>query len=209
MDITGNSLVIKARFIDYLLDSLSIGDTCIGQEVMYGTNRRLADLVLIADNKLHAFEIKSRNDNLRRIHDQLLNYERIFDYIHVITTADHLAGLRTIQKKNFGLYLIDSEGRIAHKRKAPEQKSFSPQDAVDTIPALFLKKRYAFPSAWPADKIRAEALKMDTDTIKGDLYAYLKHTISPRYRNFMESRGRRVHFEDVLILSMRNYSVLW
>lgn len=102
MNLDSNSFIIKARFIDHILNSFCSDNICIGQEVMYGTNRLLADLVLVADGKLYAFEIKAYNDDLRRIENQLANYRKIFDFIYVITTENHLANIRNIHQKKVG-----------------------------------------------------------------------------------------------------------
>ena len=99
MNLDSNSFIIKARFIDHILNSFCSDNICIGQEVMYGTNR-----LLVADGKLYAFEIKAYNDDLRRIENQLANYRKIFDFIYVITTENHLANIRNIhQKKSWNL----------------------------------------------------------------------------------------------------------
>jgi hypothetical protein len=175
---------------------------------MYGTNRLLADLVLVANNRLYAFEIKSANDDLRRIENQLINYKKIFDYICVITTDNHLSEVRGISIKNFGIYVINPNGKIEEKRKAPELKFFSKEEALYTISASFLKKHYSLPSIWAADQVRAELLKKKKYVIKDSLYAYMRSVISYKYENFIEDKGEVVHFEDVSILSLRNYSVL-
>lgn len=210
MNLIGNSYIIKARFIDYILSNkvFCSDNLCIGQEVMYGTNRLFADMVLVENDKLYAIEIKSQNDDLRRIENQLANYRKIFDYIYVITTENHLAEIRGIQKKNFGIYLFHSDGSIQEKRKAPQQKSFSKEDALDTIPATFLKKYFSLPSIWTADQVRTKLLKNKKDTIKECLHTYMKSIIHYKYENFMENKGEVAHFEDVSILSLRNYSVL-
>lgn len=210
MNLINDSCIIKARFIDYLLSDniFSSDDIFIGQEVMYGTNRLLADLVLIANDKLYAFEIKSYNDDLRRIENQLINYRKIFDYIYVITTENHFAEVKSISQKKIGIYTINPDGGIVGKKNAPEQKFFSKEEALNTIPASFLKKHYSLPSAWTADQVRKELLKIKKDLIKNSLYAYMKSIISYKYENFIENKGEVVHFEDISILSLRNYSVL-
>lgn len=210
MNLISNSSIIKARFIDYILSNSTFGsgNICIGQEVMYGTNRLLADLVLVSNDKLYAIEIKSHNDDLRRIENQLTNYRKIFDYIYVITTENHLAKIRSIPKKTFGIYVFSSDGIIVEKRKAPEQKFFSKNEALNTIPAVFLKKYFALPSEWTADRARGELLKRNKYIIKNSLHDYMKSIIAYKYVNFIEDKGEVVHFEDVSILSLRNYFVL-
>ena len=208
MNLDSNSFIIKARFIDHILNSFCSDNICIGQEVMYGTNRLLADLVLVADCKLYAFEIKAYNDDLRRIENQLANYRKIFDFIYVITTENHLANIRNIHQKKVGIYVFNPDGTISEKRRALEQKVFSKEDALNTIPALFLKKYFSLPSTLTADQVRGKLMNCKREIVKNSLHSYMKSIISYKYENFIENKGEVVHFEDVSILSLRNYSVL-
>lgn len=208
MNLDSNSFIIKARFIDYILNNFCADTICIGQEVMYGTGRLFADLILVADGKLYAFEIKAHNDDLRRIENQLINYTKIFDFTYVITTNNHLASIKNIHQKKIGIYVFNSDGTISEERKAPEQKVFSKEDALNTIPALFLKKHFSLPSTWTADQVRKKLMNSKKEIIKNSLHAYMKSIISYKFENFIENKGEVVHFEDVSILSLRNYSVL-
>lgn len=208
MNLDSNSFIIKARFIDYILTSFNTDDICIGQEVMYGTSHLLADLVMVSEDKLYAFEIKAYNDDLRRIENQLTNYKKIFDYVYIITTENHLANINDINLHKIGIYVFNSDGTISKKKKAFEQNTFSKEEALNTIPAVFLKKYYSLPSKWTAEQVRKKLLTNKKEIIKNSLHAYMKNIISYKYDNFIRSKGEVVHFEDVSILSLRNYSVL-
>jgi len=210
MNIISNPDVIKARFIDYILDNsfYSTDNLCIGQEVMYGTNRLFADMVLITGDKLYAFEVKSRNDDLRRIENQLLNYKKIFDYVFVITAENHIAQVKALSKMKIGIFMFNQDGAFHEIKKAPILQTFSKEDALNTIPATFLKKYFSTNSKLTADQVRLSLLKQKKSVIKECLHAYMKSKISYKYDNFMNEKGESVHFEDISILSLRNYSVL-
>jgi hypothetical protein len=210
MNIISNPDIIKARFIDYILESnpFHIDSFCIGQEVMYGTNKLFADMVLITDDKLYAIEVKSRNDNLRRIENQLLNYKKIFDFVLVVTTKNHIAHIKSFSNKRIGIYLFTQEGAFQEIKKAPTLQTFSKEDALNTIPAFFLKKYFSISSRLTADQVRLILMKQKKTTIKECLLSYMKSKISYKYNNFLNEKGESAHFEDISILSLRNYSVM-
>nr|MCY2673630.1 sce7726 family protein [Bacteroides fragilis] len=177
MNLDNNSFIIKARFIDHILNSFCSDNICIGQEVMYGTNRLLADLVLVADGKLYAFEIKAYNDDLRRIENQLANYRKIFDFIYVITTENHLANIRNIHQKKVGIYVFNPDGTISEKRRALEQKS-SQRRCFKYNSSPFLKKYFSLPSTLTADQVRGKLMNCKREIVKNSLHSYMKSIIS-------------------------------
>lgn len=52
--------------------------------VPYLRAQREADLIMIKNKKLFAFEIKSKRDNLYKLSGQLEDYKSTFDYIYVV-----------------------------------------------------------------------------------------------------------------------------
>ena len=120
----------------------------------------------------------------------------------------HLANIRNIHQKKVGIYVFNPDGTISEKRRALEQKVFSKEDALNTIPALFLKKYFSLPSTLTADQVRGKLMNCKREIVKNSLHSYMKSIISYKYENFIENKGEVVHFEDVSILSLRNYSVL-
>jgi hypothetical protein len=209
-NINSNSDIIKAKFIDYIFECnpFYTHNFCIGQEVMYGTNRLFADMVLIINDKLYAVEIKAQNDDLRRIENQLSNYNKIFDSVFVITTDNHISKIKALSNKKIGIYLFTKDGTFKEIKKAPILQAFSKEEALNTIPASFLKKYFSTNSKLTADQARLRLVKQKKSTIKDCLHTYMKCKISYKYDNFLNEKGESVHFEDIPILSLRNYSVL-
>ena len=56
---------LKCRIIDYLLQIYP--NIIIGNEIMFGSSRNSADLLAIIGNQIIAIEIKSKDDNLKRL----------------------------------------------------------------------------------------------------------------------------------------------
>ncbi|MCG2585825.1 sce7726 family protein [Massilia sp. TS11] len=80
-----NESDIKAAVIDKLFASAALSDAVLINEMVIANWSRRADLV-VANGKLHAFEIKSDFDSLRRLHGQIETYLTRFDKVTVVCT---------------------------------------------------------------------------------------------------------------------------
>ncbi len=76
---------IKAAVIDKLFASDALSDAVLINEMVIANWSRRADLV-VANGKLHAFEIKSDLDTLRRLDGQVETYLQRFDKVTVVCT---------------------------------------------------------------------------------------------------------------------------
>jgi hypothetical protein len=76
---------IKAAVIDKLFSAEALKDAVLINEMVVANWSRRADLV-VANGKLHAFEIKSDLDSLRRLEGQLETYLHRFDKVTVVST---------------------------------------------------------------------------------------------------------------------------
>lgn len=211
MEILAKADVIKAKFIDFILNDGFIAnsiDLCIGQEVMYGNNKMFADMVIVSNDKLYAIEIKAQNDSFKRLENQLLNYKQIFDYVFVIVTENHLHALEKIPINYFGILVIDDKFNFKEIRKAKVIKKIVKSEVLGTIPAVYLKKYFSIKEACTADELRLKLTKRPVSELKVALLDYMKSKILYKYENFLEEKGEYSHYEDVSILSLRNYSIL-
>lgn len=77
---------IKAAVIDKLFASAALSDAVLINEMVIANWSRRADLV-VANGKLHAFEIKSDFDSLRRLPGQVETYLSRFDKVTVVCTS--------------------------------------------------------------------------------------------------------------------------
>ena len=60
--------IIKAKVIDFLIEKFD--GVVIGDEVMYGSNRKVVDLLALYNGETYAIEIKSVKDDLRRLPEE-------------------------------------------------------------------------------------------------------------------------------------------
>ncbi len=81
---------IKAAVIDKLFSADALTDAVLINEMVVANWSRRADLV-VANGKLHAFEIKSDLDSLRRLEGQLETYLHRFDKVTVVSTPKYIS----------------------------------------------------------------------------------------------------------------------
>ena len=79
----------------------------IAVEAKYASSKRRAD-VLVSGQDICAFEIKSDQDSLKRIHDQIEDYKKTFDKFFIVTTPKHLRKIKKILGKKTGLMLFEN-----------------------------------------------------------------------------------------------------
>lgn len=189
---------IKAKVIDWLLTCQK--DILIGNEIMYGTSRKVVDLLAIIDNKAIAIEIKSASDKLNRLQDQLEEYYKVFDKVIIITSTSHLNSIKQIIPKGTGIYTI-SNGKI-RKINAPFlNRNQSKLEILYTISSSFLKKQYPRYKALNEHEIRfllSKKKKADIHTLLIDFY---KYRLTEKYQLFVRERGEHTLIDDIPTLS--------
>lgn len=87
-------------------------------ELTISEESKIVDLVFCKENLSYAYEIKAWNDDMRRLPAQLDAYCKLFDYIYVATTANHLDQLQLIPDF-VGIVLYSTKTKkIVYKRRA-------------------------------------------------------------------------------------------
>lgn len=193
--------LIKARVIDFLIELFD--GVIIGNEVKYGSSRKVVDLLALYNNETYAIEIKSSQDDLRRLPVQLAEYSRIFDHTIVFSTNEHLSRIRSLTKNSVSLYEVDADGGIDGKylrRKNRTQKG----EMLATMNSSFLRKQLRIVKTLNSDDIRRKAMRYNKVLIHALLYDYFKAKLSAPFKLFLEERsGERTEIDDIIILSNR------
>lgn len=127
---------IKVKFIGWLLRgglSFSPVTEAIGTEVLFSRNKRKADLLIISKT-LHAFEIKSDRDTIKKFHAQLPDYLRTFPKFSVITTPKYFKQVKRLVPETAGLILFQAGS--FHVKRPARAKANPRKDAL----LMFLSK---------------------------------------------------------------------
>ncbi len=80
------------------------------EELCIGKSR--ADAILVRENKIIGFEIKSDKDNLLRLEDQMKDYTRFCDECYIVTGDKHIEEIPMVAPEFYGIIRIhlDDEG---------------------------------------------------------------------------------------------------
>ena len=74
------------------------------EELCIGKSR--ADAILVQENKITGFEIKSDKDNLLRLEDQMKDYTRFCDECYIVTGDKHLEEIPLVVPEFYGIIRI-------------------------------------------------------------------------------------------------------
>jgi hypothetical protein len=191
---------IKSQIIDFLMSSFS-NDLFIGNEVMYGTKRKLIDLLVLDKNQLIAIEIKADNDDLRRLQEQINESKKIFDFIIVCTTMAHLEKVKQLLSNDIGIYSV-AERDIKVIRKPKKQKKLDKQEMLFSINSNFLRKNLRSGiSSINSDEVRQYYFRESTNKIHNLFAEYLQQKIQSKFNLFLQNRGEFTHIDDIPLLS--------
>lgn len=155
------------------------GDVKIASEVMYGSSRRVVDMAFIYKENIYAIEIKSEADNTSRLKGQLSEYEKIFDYILVFTSPNHINEVSQLVNEKIGVYSVDRE--IINQNQRPRKNTDTDKyEMLSTIPSSYIKKELDFSGALDSDEIRKRASKVSKQKIHDMLISHMYNIFSKR-----------------------------
>lgn len=192
--------IIKAKVIDFLIEMFD--GVVIGDEVKYGSSRKVVDLLALYRGETYAIEIKSSKDDLRRLPEQIAEYSKIFDHTMVFTTIDHLAKMKQVSKTKVSVFIFCSEdtfdGRLLEKRN-----NVLKSEMLATMNASFIRKRLDISNFTDSDDIRKKAMRYTKEVIQTLLYEYFMGKCLAPYNLFLEERIVKTEVDDLIILSNR------
>ena len=189
-----NEKKIKCILIDYLMEIYPQA-LLIGVEVPYISMKRRVDVLLITkEQKLIAFEIKSDQDNLNRLSEQITDYKQTFDELYIVTSGKY-SGVFKKLSKNIGGISIDCKARST--RDAIQIKRLSKQNL-----SYFLQKRdfkqVGFASNLPVSTLRNKLTKIySTAQIHEFAIASLLRRYSPRFELFKKYKEQNTTEQDL------------
>ena len=167
--LTANAL--KEIVVSFLLQRDS--DGAIGSEVMYGSSRRVADIVFISKGHSYAIEIKSKYDTIARLEGQLLDYQTLFDYILVFSAPNHIQAISNVAPSFVGLYSISEDG-IQMIRRERLNHQVKKNEMLLSIPSAIVKTDFSVKGKLSSDEIRSVVIKKSYKTIHDYFIDYCK-----------------------------------
>lgn len=196
----GDAEYIKTKVIKWLLAgnlSFDSSKDSIGAEVLFSTNRRSADLLILSQN-FHALEIKGFLDDPRKLEGQLDDYHKTFDKVSVIATPKHLDEVKKIIKPYTGLILFDGETfkvrKSAKQRKRLDKSSLLMFLNKNELNSLLKVKN----NNLSTDEVRMLiAKKLSTKDIRKAAYSSLKSRYDQLFKLFMKDTGGNIISDEL------------
>lgn len=202
-----NANQIKAIFIDFLLNQEK--GSIIGSEIMFAYKKLLADLILLNKGNIIAYEIKAQHDDFRKIEYQLAEYNKVFDYVSLITTEKHFLKAKKCIPSQNGIIVISRELDIEKYREPKLNSYIRKEELLNTMTIRFIQEYFKLPrNNLDAIKVRKLAQNKELAEIKTALYSFLYKRISVRFSNFILEKGEITHYEDIALLSMPNKKII-
>lgn len=169
--------VLKEMITSFLLSHDNNG--IIGYEVMYGSSRRVADMVFISRGHSYAIEIKSEFDSIARLKGQLQEYHTLFDYILIFSAPNHIDAINAVLPEYVGLYCINETG-ILRKQRQKINRHVQKSEMLISIPSARVKNDFAVKGKLTSDEIRTVVLKRSFKTIHDYFINYYKERLGAR-----------------------------
>lgn len=191
---------IKAKLVDYILSEHDKSKVVIATEVPVSNKNSIIDMMLIGENFLIGYEIKSKFDSTFRLKKQFDDYRGHFNALYLVcpetfkferNELSRSTGILTYHDKKVELY------RAAKARSYPEKSRM----------INFLWKRDFLPIPNNAnatiEQLRAHTLKKENSSqLFQRVCSTLQKRYKSRYQSFLSSRGERTFVQDIDVLSM-------
>lgn len=205
--VKNNASVVKASLIDFWLEN-NTADLIINEAPFFKGNRR-ADLMMINNGNLVGFEIKSELDTLKNLKTQILDYQKIFDFVYIVIdkkfkNAEELKEL----PRQVGM-LVYNKG-ISIKKEAKKNKRFKKSDLISLLwrkdlEVLLNNKKIDFDSLQ-----KMAQTKLTINEIKAQILNSLNERYGAHYKCFLLDRGNYTAIEDLkTITRIKHQTVLF
>lgn len=181
--------ILKSLYIDYAIDKFGAENVIIGNEIMYGTSRKVVDLLLLNNNHTYAIEVKSDEDNYLRLNEQISEYKQLFDYVIVVVGGKHKKSILSKIPKDIGIFIIENH-TVTQIQRPSKQKKLSKTEILYSIPSCYLHKHTSSNLRYlNSDEIRIYFQKNALTTVRRTFYNYLYEKLYAKYQNFINARG--------------------
>jgi len=181
---------------DFLSEYNDISESLIIDELKVCNGNAIMD-VAIVNGALIGFEIKSPYDNLSRLRTQMLYYNKVFDYITIVTSNKHINGVIKEVPYWWGIWVVEKNKqeikKIQIRTAIPNEniEAFSVAqflwkiEIIDLINKRRLDNKYKNKRKWIQWQYLADSLEL-TD-LKNEIRTYLKSRVDWKTSRFSAS----------------------
>ena len=192
---------IKIIVIEYLIERYP--GIIIGNEVMYGTSRKVVDLLVLYQGETYAIEIKSDKDNLRRLPEQLKEYSLIFDHTIVFTHSKYKKEVLSLVQQRVSIYEV-LNGNINKVKSFNSANRTIKREMVYSVSSVFLRRFLPTAKKIDSDMIRMRIIRTyNKKEIHNIFYQFLEENMVNGFKLFLHERNERNSVDDLSLLSAR------
>lgn len=192
---------IKIIVIEYLIERYP--GIIIGNEVMYGTSRKVVDLLVLYQGETYAIEIKSDKDNLRRLPEQLKEYSLIFDHTIVFTHSKYKKEVLSLVQQRVSVYEV-LNGNINKVKSFNSANRTIKREMVYSVSSVFLRRFLPTAKKIDSDMIRMRITRTyNKKEIHNIFYQFLEEKMVNGFKLFLHERNERNSVDDLSLLSAR------
>lgn len=194
------SALYKATCIDLFIQKYKC--QIITTEFRYGTSQQITDLIVVTKRNTISIEIKTEQDDLRRLKSQVCEARKNFNLTIVFAAALYKDEILSILPPDVGIIIFD-KGHCEIIR-TPERKVPLDLELVASIPVVFLRSFFKTPNNLNSDKTRLYVIEKHANRIQRCFRAFLKHKFVNNYNQFLSDRGEKTHIDDIPTLTMKS-----
>ncbi len=195
------SALYKAICIDFFIKKYKC--ELITSEFRYGLSQLVTDLVIVTPRNTISIEIKTEQDDLRRLKVQIQEARKNFNLIIVFAASKFQEELLSLLPSDVGITVL--EGDVCKIVRNPKRNQPIEKELIASIPAAFLRSYFSIPNNLDSDRTRSYALDKHTHRIEECLRAFLKYKFEKNYTQFLADRGDQTHMDDIPTLTMKNF----
>jgi len=198
---------IKAAVIDRLLSTGALNDAVLINEMVYANWSRRADLA-VANGHLHAFEIKSDFDSLRRLEGQIAIYLERFDKLTVVVAPKYLSSVLEMTPSQVAVWCVLEEATGVRIKVVRAGKKGKVENRDVLIDYLLRDELYCFLSTHGVQVRRSDSRSQLVSLARAQsltkLRAYVLHALKERYKEsfstFIALRKESTSPDDLIAL---------
>lgn len=189
---------LKCNIIDFFVAQNP--SVLIGNEIMYGSNKKVVDLLAIENRRIIAIEIKSAHDSTYRLQEQIEEYMKVFDKVYIFSSCNKIDKILNMTPSCIGVYEI-TDKYIRPIRRGTILKQQSKSEMLSSMNLKFLRSKFNIQYNLDSDQVRELLKKRGIQTIHQALLEYYTQRIKAAFNSYMNDRGKHSIVDDLTTLS--------
>jgi hypothetical protein len=210
-----NEQSIKAAVVDRLFRSGALDNAVLINEMVYANWSRRADLA-VANGHLHAFEIKSDVDSLRRLDGQISIYLERFDKVTLVVSSKFVRQVLEMTPDRVAVWEAIEESEDVRIKVVRAGRTEDVGDRAVLIDYLLREELYRFlvERGLPVTvrHTRARLVQLASSQPLSALRSYVLKSLKARYyasfQAFSSARTKTTSADNLSVLRRRNPTIV-